>query len=153
MLRVIRVFQNTMPPLFEIRLISISIARDPQEVYDFVSNPANFSRWASGLGTSIANVKGEWTAQTSQGPVKVRFAPRNDLGVLDHYVTLPTGRVIYVALRVIPNSSGSELTFTLFRQPGMTDQKFQEDAEWVLQDLTKLKDILEKGFDGQAWRS
>jgi hypothetical protein len=82
--------------------------------------------------------------------VKVRFAPRNDLGVLDHYITLPTGVVIYVPLRVIPNSSGSELTFTLFRQPGMTDQKFQEDAEWVLRDLTKLKDILEKGFDGQA---
>jgi hypothetical protein len=45
----------------------------------------------------------------------------------------------------VPNGSGSELTFTLFRQPAMTDQKFQEDAEWVLRDLTKLKAVLEKG--------
>ena len=32
----------------------------------------------------------------------------------------------------------------------MTDQKFQEDAEWVLRDLTKLRDILEQGGDRQT---
>ena len=134
-----------MPLLFETRLISISITRDQQEVYDFVANPANLPRWASGLGTSIKNVAGKWIANTQNGPIEIRFVPRNDLGVLDHYVTLPTGAVIYVPLRVIPNGSGSELTLTLFRQPDMTDQKFQEDAEWVLRDLTRLKDLLEKG--------
>ena len=139
-----------MPPLLETRLIRISIACGPQEVYDFASDPANLPRWASGLGTSIKNINEEWVAETPNGPVKVRFAPRNDLGVLDHYITLPTGAVIYVPLRVISNGSGSELTFTLFRQPDMTDQKFQEDAEWVLRDLTKLRDILEQGGDRQT---
>jgi hypothetical protein len=138
-----------MPPLFETHLISISIARDPREVYDFVSNPANLPRWASGLGTSIKNISGEWVAETPNGPVKVRFAPRNDLGVLDHYVTVAPGVVVYVPMRVVPNGSGTELTFTLFRQPDMTDQKFQEDADWVLRDLTKLKNILEQGGDRQ----
>jgi hypothetical protein len=139
-----------MPPLLETRLIRISIACGPQEVYDFASDPANLPRWASGLGTSIKNINEEWVAETPNGPVKVRFTPQNNLGVLDHYVTLPTGAVIYVPLRVIPNGSGSELTFTLFRQPDMTDQKFQEDAEWVLRDLTKLRDILEQGGDRQT---
>jgi len=139
-----------MPSLLVTRIISVSIDRPSREVYDFVSNPANLPRWASGLGKSIKNVNGEWVAETSNGPVEVRFAPRNNLGVLDHYVTLPTGAVIYVPLRVIPNGSGSELTFTLFRQPDMTDQKFQEDAEWVLRDLTKLRDILEQGGDRQT---
>jgi hypothetical protein len=131
-----------MPPLLETRHISIYIARRPQDVYDFVSDPENLPRWASGLGTSIKNVNGEWVAETSNGSVKVRFAPRNDLGVLDHYVTLPTGTVPYVPMRVVPNGNGSELFFTLFRQPGMTDQKFQEDAEWVLRDLKKLQEVL-----------
>jgi len=139
-----------MPSLLVTSIISVSIDRPSREVYDFVSNPANLPRWASGLGKSIKNVNGEWVAETSNGPVEVRFAPRNNLGVLDHYVTLPTGAVIYVPLRVIPNGSGSELTFTLFRQPDMTDQKFQEDAEWVLRDLTKLRDILEQGGDRQT---
>jgi len=134
-----------MSPLFETRIISVSIARDPREVYAFVSNPANLPRWASGIGSSIEQIKGEWIAQTPNGPVKVRFAPRNDLGVLDHYVTVAPGVEIYIPMRVVPNRSGSELIFTLFRQPDMTDEKFREDADWVLRDLTRLKDIFETG--------
>ena len=133
-----------MLPLLGTRIISISIARDPRDVYDFVSNPVNLPRWASGIGASIKNINGEWVADTPNGPVKVRFVPRNDLGVLDHYVTIAPGVEVYVPLRVIPNGSGSELTFTLFRQPDMTDQKFKEDAAWVLRDVTKLKEILEQ---------
>jgi hypothetical protein len=139
-----------MPSLFKTRFITISIARDPREVYDFVSNPANLPRWASGLGTSIKNINSEWVADTENGPVRVRFVPRNDLGVLDHYVTVAPGVVIYVPMRVVPKGSGSELTLTLFRQPDMTDQKFKEDAEWVLRDLSKLEDILQQGIDKQA---
>ena len=134
-----------MSPLFETRIISVSIARDPREVYAFVSNPANLPRWASGIGSSIEQIKGEWIAQTPNGPVKVRFAPRNDLGVLDHYVTVAPGVEIYIPMRVVPNGSGSELIFTLVRQPDMTDEKFREDADWVLRDLTRLKDIFETG--------
>jgi hypothetical protein len=133
-----------MPDLLEPRVISISIARSPREVYAFTSEPVNLPRWASGLGTSIANTNGQWVAQTPLGSVKVRFAPKNELGVLDHYVTLPTGHEIYVPLRVIANGSGSELQFTLFRQPDITDQRFQEDADWVLRDLTRLKEVLEQ---------
>jgi hypothetical protein len=51
---------------------------------------------------------------------------------------------MFVPMRVVPNGSSSELTFTLFRQPDMTDQKFKEDTEWVLQDLSKLKEILKQ---------
>jgi hypothetical protein len=135
---------RTMPPLFESRQISVSITRSPREVYDFVSIPANLPRWASGIGSSIEQVKGEWVAQTPNGPVKVRFASRNDLGVLDHFVTVAPGVEIYIPMRVVPNGSGSELVFTLFRQPDMTDEKFREDAEWVLRDLSRLKELLEK---------
>jgi len=127
-----------MLPLLGTRIISISIARDPRDVYDFVSNPVNLPRWASGIGASIKNINGEWVADAPNGPVKVRFVPRNDLGVLDHYVTVAPDVEVYVPLRVIPNGSGSELTFTLFRQPDMTDQKFKEDADWVLRDLNRL---------------
>lgn len=134
-----------MPPLFETRIISISIVRRPQEVSDFVSNPANLPRWASGIGTSIKNVDGKWIADTQNGPIEIRFAPRNDLGVLDHYVTVAPGVVVYAPMRVVPNGSGSELTFTLFRQPDMTDRKFQEDADWVLRDFARLKALLEAG--------
>jgi hypothetical protein len=55
-----------------------------------------------------------------------------------------------VPLRVIPNSRGRELQFTLFRLPDITNQKFREDAEWVLRDLTKLTDIMEQDGNRQT---
>jgi hypothetical protein len=47
-------------------------------------------------------------------------------------------------MRVFPNNDGSEVVFTLYRRPEMTDQNFVEDAESVERDLKKLKSLLEK---------
>jgi hypothetical protein len=43
---------------------------------------------------------------------------------------------IYIPMRVIPNGSDCELIFTLFRLPGISDEKFAADAEWVMRNLT-----------------
>lgn len=47
-------------------------------------------------------------------------------------------------MRVFPNNHGSEVIFTLYRQAGMSDQKFADDAGSVERDLNKLKTLLEK---------
>lgn len=75
----------------------------------------------------------------------MRFAERNSFGVLDHYVTVAPGAEVYVPLRVIANGTGSEVIFTLFRLPEMTEEKFAEDQKLVEQDLGTLKNLLEKG--------
>lgn len=71
------------------------------------------------------------------------FVPRNDLGVLDHTVTLSSGQKLTNYMRVIPNGAGSEVLFTLFQSEGMTDQQFEEDAALVLSDLQTLRRVLE----------
>lgn len=129
--------------MLESRTISVSIQCSPQQVYEFAANPENLPKWASGLGTAITNMAGACVAQTPQGTVTIRFAPHNDFGILDHYVTLPSGQEIYAPLRVIANGTGSEPIFTLFRQAEMSAQQFQADAEWVMRDLTTLKQLLE----------
>ncbi len=65
------------------------------------------------------------------GRVKVKFADKNKFSILDHDVTLPSGVKIYNPMRVFPNSDGSELIFTLYRRPGMSEQMFTEDAKAV----------------------
>ena len=40
--------------------------------------------------------------------------------------------------------AGSEISFTLFRRPQMTDEKFSQDAQWVEKDLDILKGLLNK---------
>ena len=63
---------------------------------------------------------------------------------LDHDVTLPSGVKVYNPMRVFPNNDGSELVFTLYRRPDMSDQEFAEDAKSVEKDLANLKTLLEK---------
>lgn len=123
--------------------ISVSINRPATEVYEFVSNPENLPKWAAGLSGSIRKVGEDWIADSPMGTVKVKFADNNKFGILDHDVTLPSGYKVYNPMRVFPNSDGSELIFTLYRRPGMSEEMFAEDAKEVARDLQKLKTLLE----------
>ena len=131
-------------PIAESQVISISIQRSQRDVYDFAAQPASFARWASGLGKPLGNEGAVWRFEGENGPVDVRFTELNAYGVLDHYVVLPDGTEIYVPLRVISNGSGAEVQLTLRRVPGMTDEKFAADAQWIARDLNKLKALLEQ---------
>ena len=127
----------------EVRRLSIGIDRAASEAYEFLSAPENFPKWASGLAGSLRKAGDDWIADTPGGRATVRFSERNAYGVLDHAVTLPPGPTVYIPLRVVPSGSGCELVLTLFRQPGMSEEKFAADAEWVMRDLDAAKRILE----------
>ena len=123
--------------------LAVAIARPAAEAYDFLSAPENFPKWASGLAASLRKVGDEWVADTPEGRAVVRFSERNAYGVLDHSVTLPRGVTVYVPLWVVPKDEGCELVLTLFRRPGMSNESFAADAEWVMRDLGTAKRILE----------
>ncbi len=125
------------------RFISEWINRAAADVYEYACDPANLPNWAPGLGSSVENVDGQWFVETSEGRVGVAFAPRNDYGVLDHEVTLPSGDVIYNPMRVVPDGDGCEVVFSLRRLPDMSDEDFARDAGLVQADLTRLKHVLE----------
>ena len=79
----------------------------------------------------------------SSAAVKVRFVERNPFGVLDHYVRVDSGPEVYMPMRVFPNGEGAEVLITVFRQAGVSDEKFAEDTHWVRRDLEALKTLLE----------
>ena len=106
----------------------MTIERDALDVYNFVCDPKNLEKWASGLGAAR----------------KVRFAERNKFGVLDHWVSAGSGPEVYMPMRVFANGDGAEVLLTVFRQPGTSEEKFAEDTHWVRRDLEALKDLLEK---------
>jgi len=123
--------------------LAVTIAASPERVYAFASNPENLPRWVPSFFKSVDLVDGEWVAQSPIGRVVFEFVHDNDLGVLDHTVTLPSGIRVTNPMRVIPNGDGSEMLFTLIQHEGMTDQAFEEDAEMVLSDLDTLRRLLE----------
>ncbi len=129
---------------FSSKHISIVINRIPSEVYEFASQPENMPKWAAGLSGSIKKDGDHWVSISPMGKVKVKFAEKNNFGVIDHDVTLESGKMFHNPLRVIRNNKGSEVVFTLFRQPEMTEQDFNRDAQMVMKDLEKLRTILEK---------
>lgn len=123
--------------------LSVWIDRPASEVYDYAADPANLPSWARGLSGAIEQVDGDWVADSPMGRVVVRFAPRNAYGVLDHWVTLPSGETAYNPLRVIAAEPGCEVVFTVRRRTGMTDDDFARDQAAVSADLQALKQLLE----------
>jgi hypothetical protein len=114
--------------------ISVWIEASPDAVYALASDPAELPRWAAGL------------ADPSLSDAVVDFAPKNEFGVLDHVVRLPSGEAVYNPMRVIPGGpgeTGCEAVFTLRRRPGVTDAEFEADAAAVAADLATLRGLLE----------
>ena len=128
----------------EVRYLSVSIERGTEAVYAFTSNPENLPQWALGLGQGVKRAGEHWEVKTEQGPVGLRFTPRNEYGVLDHTVVLSDGTEVYVPMRVMPNGQGSEVVLVLFRQPEMDDSEFTRDAGLMQNDLWALKALLER---------
>jgi Polyketide cyclase / dehydrase and lipid transport len=130
------------------RHVSVRVDRPAREVYEFAADPDHLALWAAGLGGPVRRSDGGLVVDTPGGAVTVVFVGRNDLGVLDHVVTLPSGESVYNPLRVIPDGAGCEVVFTLRRRPGMSEEAFDDDAAAVLADLATLKRLLEdpRGF-------
>jgi uncharacterized protein YndB with AHSA1/START domain len=129
----------------DVQHLSVYIARRPDEVYEFASDPRNLPRWAAGLARSEVRQEGEeWLMDSPLGKVRVRFAERNAFGVMDHDVKLESGVTVHNPMRVVPHGEGSELVFTVIRQPGTTDEQFTADTAAVQKDLKTLKGLLER---------
>lgn len=114
------------------------------EVYDFAADPLNLPRWAAGFaGSKVERDGDQWSTESPMGRVRFTFTPRNELGVLDHDVTLPSGQTVHNPLRVISDGDECEVVFTLRRRPEMTEEDFARDADAVAKDLATLKSVVE----------
>ena len=123
--------------------VSQVIAAPAGRVYDFAANPDNLPRWAAGLAQAEVRRDGEdLVAASPMGDVRVRFAPPNDFGVLDHDVTLPSGEVVNNPLRVLEHPGGAEVVFTV-RQLAASDEDFARDCAAVARDLEALRELVE----------
>ncbi|RLK52076.1 SRPBCC family protein [Microbacterium telephonicum] len=118
--------------------VSRVITATPEAVYSYASDPSNLPKWASELAQSDVVLDGDTLLVDSpMGHVRVRFVPRNDFGVLDHGVILPSGDVVTNPFRVVAHPEGSEVVFTV-RQLELTDDEFDRDAATVRADLDTL---------------
>ena len=123
--------------------VSVVVHRPPEEVYAYAAEPDHLVRWAAGLASSdVHREGGTLVADGPMGSVRITFAARNALGVLDHEVRTPDGTTTYNPMRVTPHPEGAEVVFSV-RQLALTDEELDRDAALVQADLERLRALLE----------
>lgn len=128
----------------DIRIVSETIDAPAAQVYEFARRRENLHLWASGLASADIEQQGDhWVADSPMGRIRIRMAPRNHFGVLDHDVTTPDGTTTHNAFRVTPVDEGCVLTFVVLRAVGVDDDAFDKDAAHVLKDLSALRALME----------
>lgn len=120
------------------RHISRFIDKEPSVIGKFLADHRNLPKWAVGLSAGITEENGAVFSESPMGKVKVTFAPGAEHGIFDHDVTLPDGRTFHNPMRVLKNDQGSEVVFTLYRLPGVTDEAYEADAATIAADLDRL---------------
>lgn len=129
---------------YPVKNISISINSPNEKVYQYVSNAENFPEWLAFVKKINKKSDTVWNVESDLGNIEIQLCTKNEFGIVDHIVTLPDGSKIKNILRVIENSEGSEVIFTLFHLPEKTEKEFNNDADLVRADLKTLKILLEK---------
>ncbi|SIS19340.1 SRPBCC family protein [Williamsia sterculiae] len=129
--------------------ISVVVDAEPGAVYRYAADIDNLPRWAAGLASGVRRDGTDAVAASPFGEVRVRFAPLNDFGVLDHDVTLPDGTVVNNPLRVLHHPDGAEVIFTV-RRLDATEEQFADDCAAVRDDLRRLRALVEARSVGQT---
>lgn len=112
--------------------IAILVNASPHAVYAIARDVEKLPQWAAGLATGKTEIMSDGLVvlHTPMGLARAEFVRRNELGILDHTVTLSDGIRSYNPLRITPHPYGAEVTFTVMRLDS-TDAEFERDCALV----------------------
>jgi hypothetical protein len=123
---------------------SVAIDRDPDAVFDYLADAANWPHWA------VANVRsvspspqpGWWDMETPRGPGRLHIQGDRRFGILDHDFVNDEAHWT-VPARVVRNGRGAEFMMTFYQPPALSDATFDGLIALVGDELATLKRILE----------
>lgn len=124
--------------------VLVSIKADPHEVWAFVANLNNWKQ-LSEFGKNLTQVNETlWIAHTPQGDVKVVPMFDEEKLLLDHLCILPSGHGQHIKYRVVPSLEGSELVMTNLQTAGVSDEDYEQQLQWTMDELNNVKKIMEE---------
>jgi len=127
------------------RTLTVEISRPPEDVYNFLVEPANLAHWTlvqNGRRHPVAGPN-SWAFDGPRGTVVVNFTAANPYFVLDYTMQVGSHVTHSAHVRVIRNGAGTVLTHTSVQQPLVSDASFASEEEWMLSDLLVLKTLME----------
>lgn len=125
--------------------ISLSIDCSYEATYRFLADPRSYGEWAAVEKLTYRPLgDGDWEGVANIGGMRhFRFTRVNEFGVLDHAMFVPGEEPLWMPMRVMPNEEGTDLVFTFYQRPGMSDEEFASTIEWITTDFLALKALLE----------
>lgn len=123
---------------------SIDINVNINNVFEFISNPLNWPKWAVVNLKSISEGKDGWyEMETRQGRGQLKMLAEKTHGILDH-LWKDTQASWVVPARVVQNDMGCTFIITFFKPSVMSDEMFEFASGELDVELAMLKKILEK---------
>jgi hypothetical protein len=127
---------------------SVTIDRPARDVHAFLSNAANWPRWAvvNVLSAEASHEPGWWRIATADGPGEIRIRADAATGVLDHDFRDPDepGWTATVPARVVANGRGADFMMTIFQPQEMDDEAFDRWLADTATEFSTLKEVLER---------
>jgi Polyketide cyclase / dehydrase and lipid transport len=123
----------------------VGIEAPPAAVLAVVTDPTNLPRFAPGFARGVVREGEGWIIDSARGRLRLRTAVDADRGTVDLHLTAPDGSESTVFLRVLPNGSGAELTFTLLLPGSASDAAVAEQGGIVAEELELLRQLCEAG--------
>jgi hypothetical protein len=122
---------------------SIVIDAPVSKVFSFVSNLANWPKWAIANVVAVKPGSGEWWAmETRTGLGRIRIRPDEASGVLD-YDLISSGVQWNVTARVAAKGQGTEFTLAFVPPPSISQEGFAKHVALADKELARLKQLME----------
>ena len=124
---------------------AISIDAPPSAVIDFLTDAAEFPRWAAGFARAVRVGGHDWIVDTGKGEVRLRVRVSREFGTVDFLLAdaLPA-REIGAFSRVVPNGRRSVLVFTQFFADDMGDADLADQRAIVAIELQTVRALCER---------
>jgi uncharacterized membrane protein len=122
---------------------SIVINAPVSKVFSFVSNLANWPKWAIANVVAVKPGSGEWWAmETRTGLGRIRIRPDETSGILD-YDFISSGVQWSVSARVAAKGQGTEFTLDFSPPPSISQEAFAKQVALADKELSRLKQLME----------
>jgi hypothetical protein len=127
---------------------SVTIDRPARDVHTFLSDAANWPRWAvvNVLSAAPSRAPGWWAIGTPDGPAELRIRADAATGIVDHDFRDPDDpdAVATVPARVLANGRGADVVMTIVQPSEVDGEVFDRLLESVATELATLKEVLER---------
>lgn len=117
---------------------TVALEADLDTAFDFLTDPLNLPRWATGFCHAIERRGDDWYVTTSRGEARLELVADRETGVVDWWIEPAPGVRQVAYSRIVPNADGCELVFTQIHTPEVSDEQFRAQVETLTEELELL---------------